>query len=215
MSEEANAITRRYDALSREVSCGGALSHALIEKGHVCLDLGCGKGFDVLRMASLAGSNGQGIGVDISDGMIAVAKENAEKLGIRNVRFIRCPLERIELGDATVDVVLSNCTINHSLQQDLVWQEIARVLKPGGRFVVSDIYALEEIPPAYRLDPEAVAACWGGAVTREAYLNHVLGAGLTGIEVVEESAPYRKGEVEVASFTLRGTRPLPARMTEQ
>ena len=106
------------------------------------------------------------------------------------------------------DFVISNCTINHAGDKGAVWSEIFRILKPGGRFVVSDIYASEEVPLAYRSDPVAVAECWAGAVTREEYFDTVLQAGFTSIEVIEESLPYEKGDIEVSSITLAGNKPL-------
>jgi arsenite methyltransferase len=103
---------------------------------------------------------------------------------------------------------LSNCTINHSLEQGLVWKEIFRILKPGGQFVVSDIYALEPVADKYRNDPEAVAQCWAGSVTKEQYFHNIQSAGFLSAEILEESAPYEKGSINVCSFTIRGTKPL-------
>lgn len=205
------AITTRYDQLSGQeccLSCGGAFSLATIEEGFTGVDLGCGKGLDVLRMASLAGKTGFAYGVDISDKMMEVARQNAERLKISNVKFIKSPLEQIDLETGIADVIISNCTLNHSLDQATVWKEIARILKPGGSFVVSDIYAVEEIPGEYRNDPQAVSECWAGAVTRDQYLENISQAGLTSIEILEESAPYDKGKTRVSSFTVKGNKTL-------
>ncbi|MFO7978973.1 MAG: methyltransferase domain-containing protein [Bacteroidales bacterium] len=205
----SQAITKRYDQLSGQeccLSCGGAFSLATIEEGFVCVDLGAGKGLDVLRMASLAGDKGFAYGVDISDKMMEVALQNAERLKISNVKFIKSPLEQIDLEPGIADVIISNCTLNHSLDQAKVWKEISRILKPGGTFVVSDIYALEDIPGEYRNDPQAVSECWAGAVTREKYIDNILQAGLSGIEMLEESTPYEKGKTRVASFTVKGNK---------
>jgi arsenite methyltransferase len=204
------AISNRYDELSGQdccLSCGGALSFADIETGDKCVDLGCGKGLDVLRMASLAGQSGFAYGVDISEGMMQTARENARKLQLTNVDFIKSTLEQIDLADATADLVISNCTINHSLEQEKVWREIARILKPGGRFVVSDIYALQDVAENFRNDPEAVSQCWAGAVTKETYLANILAAGFQQLEILEESKPYHKGAIQVASFTIKGVKP--------
>ena len=201
------AISKRYDELSGQeccLSCGGAFSFAAIEEGFVCVDLGCGKGLDVLRMATLAGEPGFAYGVDISEGMMQTARANASKLQLTNVDFIKSPLEHIDLADDIADLVISNCTINHSLEQEKVWREIARILKPGGRFVVSDIYALDVVPDHFRNDPDAVSQCWAGAVIKETYMANILAAGFQQLEIIEESAPYEKGTIRVASFTVQG-----------
>lgn len=207
MEVYTGSIARRYDGLSRRgccLSCGGALSFAGVTRGDFCIDLGCGKGRDVIRMATLAGESGYACGVDISSGMIEIAREQALKLGIENIGFIKSCLERIALVDNCADLIISNCTINHSLNQGRVWKEISRLLKPGGRFVVSDIYAIENVPDKYRLDPEMIAECWAGAVRREVYLQNIADAGLESVEILEESLPYEKGKIKVASFTVKG-----------
>jgi arsenite methyltransferase len=208
--ERTEAIDKRYGVLAESsccLSCGGAAQHAAARSGEVCLDLGSGRGQDVLRLAEHRGPSDFAWGVDVSDGMLERAIRNAEKLGIRNVGFLKSPLERIPLPDAAVDLVVSNCTIDHAADKDAVWAEIRRVLRPGGRFVVSDIYATADVPDEFRTDPEAVAECWAGAVRRDVYLASVRAAGLTGLEVLEESAPYEKGRVRVASITLAGKKP--------
>lgn len=180
---------------------------ANIEPGFVCVDLGSGKGHDVLRMATMAGERGFVYGVDISDGMIETAAKNAAIMRADNVRFIKSNLENIALEDNLADVVISNCTINHSLDQGRVWQEIARILKSGGQFVISDIYALEPVPEVFRNDPVAVSECWAGAETKEQYLSNIEAAGLAGISILEDSTPYEKGGIKVASFTVKGIKP--------
>lgn len=160
----------------------------------------------MLRFAEAVGPTGHAYGVDMADGMLEKARRTAEKLGIANATFLRAPLDGIPLPDASVDWVASNCALNHATDKAAVWREIARVLKPGGRFVVSDIYAVETIPDAYRNDPEAVAECWAGAVSRKEYLDHVAGAGLVDVRVTEESQPYEKGKAIVASFTVHGAK---------
>lgn len=207
MSTENNieAINSRYSGLADSgccLSCGGALNYAKPTDGEVCADLGSGRGLDVLRMAEAVGSGGFAYGVDISEGMLKKANKNAEKLGIENVRFLKSPLEIIPLSDGTVDVLISNCTINHADDKLAVWKEVYRILKPGGRFVVSDIYSMQQVPEKYAEDPEAVAECWAGAVTKDVYLETLRRAGFSEVEILEESAPYPKGEIEVASFTI-------------
>jgi len=204
------AIELRYAGLADSggcLSCGTAAQRLKPEPGQVCVDLGSGRGTDVLRLAEQVGAAGHAYGLDITDAMLAKARSTASKLGVANATFLRSELEALALPDATADWVTSNCVLNHARDKAQVWREIARILKPGGRFVVSDIYATEEIPAAWRDDPAAVAECWAGAVTREAYLDHLAQAGLTEVRVLDESAPYAKGHARVVSFTVSGQRP--------
>lgn len=149
-------------------------------------------GNDVLRMAEEVGKEGFVYGLDISDGMLQKAESTAVKLGIENVKFIKSELEHIPLEDNSIDLVISNCTINHATDKQKVWNEIFRVLNTNGRFVVSDIYSLQPVPEQYRTDPEAIAECWAGSVTRLEYLDQLAKAGFKKIEILEESAPYKK-----------------------
>ncbi len=204
------AVSIRYDALSQQaccLSCGGAVSYGDAKPGEVCVDLGSGKGRDVLRLAESVGSTGHVYGIDASEGMLERARSTAERLGVRNVTFLKADLQCLPLESCSVDLVISNCTLNHAPDKQAVWNEIFRVLAPGGRFVVSDIYATEEVPPAYASDPAAVAECWAGAVTREEYFRELAAAGFDTVDVREESEPYSKGEIRVVSMTIQGTRP--------
>lgn len=201
------SINERYTNLSETtccLSCGGAINHAGVQPGEVCLDLGSGRGNDVIRMAEDAGENGFAYGIDLSDGMVKKARTNLEKFGVTNAEIIQSEMESLPLNDNSVDVTISNCTINHSSNKEAVWSEVFRVLKPGGRFVVSDIYATAPIADEYRNDPQAVAECWAGAVTRAEYLTMLEETGFTNIKILEESEPYAKGMAEVASFTVYG-----------
>jgi ubiquinone/menaquinone biosynthesis C-methylase UbiE len=200
-------VNKRYSSLAEDpccLSCGGAINYSKAEAGEVCADLGSGRGTDVLRLAEEVGETGFVYGIDVSDGMLKKAESTAAKLGVKNVRFIKSELESLPINDKTVDLVISNCTINHAADKQQVWYEIARILKRGGRFVVSDIYSSEPVPEEYKNDPQAVAECWAGAVTRQEYMNHLRKAGFKEIEVLEESAPYSKGKIEVSSFTVFG-----------
>ncbi|MBI4975846.1 MAG: methyltransferase domain-containing protein [Spirochaetes bacterium] len=202
------AINERYSALAEKktcLSCGGALARAGIRVGEVLVDLGSGRGNDVIKAVH------QGVafayGVDISDGMLTKARENAREAGVDNVSFLKGELESLPLDDAIADVVISNCTINHAREKAAVWHEVWRILKPDGRFVVSDIYSTEPVPERFRNDPKAVAECWAGAVTREEYLATLRQAGFVHIQLLEESEPYAKGAVTVASITIAGKKP--------
>lgn len=204
---DTSSINIRYSALAEEsccLSCGSAIKFAEPQPGECCMDLGSGRGTDALRMAEAVGDKGFVFGVDASDGMIEVAQRNADKLGISNVSFMKSDLEKITIPSGMVDLVISNCTINHASDKVKVWGEIFRIIKSGGRFVVSDIYAVVPVPEDYRNDPVAVSECWAGAVTREEYLHTVTRAGFTGIQILEESKPYAKGKTEIVSFTIFG-----------
>lgn len=203
------AINERYSNLAESccsLSCGGAFDKSEPRSGDICVDLGSGRGNDVIRLAEQVGRFGHVYGIDISEGMIAKARKNLEKFGITNAEILQSSLEALPLSDKSVDLVISNCTINHAENKDRVWSEIYRILKKGGRFVVSDIYSLEPVPPQYRTDPEAVAECWAGSVTRAEYLTQLEKAGFENIEIQDESDPYEKGHIKVASWTIQGQR---------
>lgn len=202
-------INKRYSELAESsccLSCGGAINHAVPRQGEICVDLGSGRGTDVLRMAESVGVDGFVYGIDMSDGMLQKARNTAEHLGVKNAEFIQSPLENIKINDSVADLVISNCTINHADNKQIVWDEIFRILKKGGRFVVSDIYSLNTVPDEYRNDPVAVAECWAGSVTRSEYLGQLKKAGFASVEILEESSPYEKGKVIVSSWTIRGVK---------
>jgi len=204
------SINQRYSALAESsccLSCGGAAGHCEPKPGQTCVDLGSGRGTDVLRLAAEVGPTGVVYGIDVADGMLEKARRSAEKVGVKNARFIRSELESLALPDQTADWLISNCTLNHARDKQQVWREIFCVFCKGGHFVVSDIYAVDDIPDEYRNDPDAVAECWAGAIGRDEYLRFIEEAGLTGVRILEESAPYEKGKTRVASFTIAGMRP--------
>jgi arsenite methyltransferase len=204
---EIKEINTRYSELAESeccLSCGGAINYAEPKIGELCVDLGSGRGTDVLRMAESVGKIGFVYGIDISDGMLEKARRNAEKFGATNVSFVRSELEKLDLPDKVADLVISNCTLNHASDKQAVWNEIFRILKKGGRFVISDIYATTPIADEYRNDPVAVAECWAGSVTRAEYMLQLETAGFASVEILEESAPYAKGNAEVCSFTIAG-----------
>lgn len=203
-------IDKRYSNMADSsccLSCGGAINHAKVRPGEVCIDLGSGRGTDVIRLAEKAGDKGFAYGIDISEGMIKKSNETADRLGITNVKFISSPLENIELRNDIADLVISNCTINHSSDKKSVWNEIFRLLKKGGRFVVSDIYSKNPVPEEFRNDPVAVSECWAGSVTRSEYLQQIADAGFESVQAIEESKPYEKGKIMVSSWTIAGMKP--------
>lgn len=206
---DVKEIDKRYSELAGSeccLSCGGAINYSKAQENEVCVDLGSGRGTDVLRLAEQVGDGGFVFGIDVAEGMLEKARQNAEKLQVKNVQFTHSELENIQLPNNTADLVISNCTINHASDKLKVWSEIFRILKKGGRFVVSDIYATSPIADEYRNDPQAVAECWAGAITRAEYMEVLAQAGFTSVEVLEESKPYTKGKAEVCSFTLAGKR---------
>jgi len=203
-------IDKRYSILAESsccLSCGGAINYSKAGTGEVCVDLGSGRGTDVMRLAETVGDTGFVYGIDISEGMLQKARNSAKHLGVTNVRFISSPLEKISLDNNIADLVISNCTINHSSDKQSVWKEVFRILKKGGRFVVSDIYSVDPVPDEYKNDPVAVSECWAGSVTREVYLRQLQEAGFNSIKVIEESNPYEKGKITVSSWTVTGIKP--------
>lgn len=208
-SNVQNAINLRYSELAQTsccLSCGGAINHSEATEGEVCVDLGSGRGTDVLRLAERVGHHGFVYGIDISDGMLGKARHHAKQLGVENVSFQKANLEALPIDSETVDLVISNCTINHADDKQKVWDEIHRILKPGGRFVVSDIYSLQPVPDVFKHDPEAVAECWAGSVTRDEYTGQLGSAGFIDVQILEESEPYPKGHIEVVSWTIQGVK---------
>ncbi|MGQ9842639.1 MAG: methyltransferase domain-containing protein [Spirochaetota bacterium] len=200
------AIDIRYSNLVNSsccLSCGGAINYAQPKDGEVCVDLGSGRGTDVLRIAEAVGKSGFVYGIDISSGMIAKSQELSKKFGYTNVSFIQSNLEDLPLDDSLCDLIISNCTINHAYDKQKVMNEIHRILKPGGRCIVSDIYSIDQVPEEYRNDPIAISECWAGAIPKDEYLEIIAKAGFTHIEILEESQPYPKGAIQVASFTYK------------
>jgi ubiquinone/menaquinone biosynthesis C-methylase UbiE len=200
-------VTARYATLATtcgSLSCGAALDLAAPQPGETLVDLGCGRGRDVLRAADLVGATGLAIGVDLSEEMLA---EAGRRTALRsNVRLVRSPLAPLDLDAGLADVVVSNCAINHAPDKEAVFREVHRVLRPGGRFVVSDVVAERELPEAVRADPAAWAACYGGAIPEAEYLAAARRAGFQDLDVLHRSEPYDKGGVRVLSLTLRGGR---------
>ncbi len=201
------AVAARYTGLAAgtsALSCGGALDVAAPGPGETVVDLGCGRGGDVLRAAARVGPGGLAIGVDANEAMLAEARRRAGSLP--SVRFVRGDLSAIPLPDRCADAIVSNCAINHAPDKAAVYREIFRLLRPGGRFAVSDVVAEHELPAAVRHDPAAWAACYGGAIPERDVLAGIAAAGLVEVRVVRRTAPYEKGGVRVLSVTVEGRR---------
>lgn len=172
------------------LSCGNPLAFGYINEGDVVLDLGSGAGKDVFLAAEKVGEAGKAIGIDMTSEMTALARKNAVKFfattGLANVEFREGKIEALPVDDASVDVVISNCVINLSPDKPQVFREVSRVLKPGGRMVVSDIVLNRPLPESARNDVGLYAACIAGAMLRDDYLAAVRNAGFETVEVVAD-----------------------------
>jgi arsenite methyltransferase len=167
------------------LGCGNPLALAEIQPGMTVLDLGSGAGFDAFLAWSKVGPSGRVIGVDMTDDMLARARENAANLGASNVEFRKGFIERLPVEDNSVDLVISNCVINLSTDKPAVFAEIRRVLKPGGRMCVSDLVLLKELPPEVSKSVSAYVGCIAGASLMHDYVRLALEAGLTHLSVPE------------------------------
>jgi len=176
------------DGANMGLGCGNPQAIAMLKKGEVVLDLGAGGGFDCFLAARQVGPRGRVIGVDMTPEMVAKARENARKAGTKNVEFRLGEIEHLPVGDASVDVILSNCVINLSPDKERVFKEAFRVLKPGGRLMISDIVLVRQLPNAVKNSVEAYIACLSGAVMKDEYLRLMERAGFRQIEVIEESS---------------------------
>ena len=171
------------DAIGASLGCGNPTALAELKAGEIVLDLGSGGGIDVLLSARRVGPTGKAYGLDTTDDMLALAERNREKSGLTNVEFLRGDIERIPLPDASVDVIISNCVINLSGDKDRVLAEAFRVLKPGGRFAVSDVVVRGTLPEAVRQSMELWVGCVAGALSESDYRAKLGAAGFTGIDL--------------------------------
>jgi arsenite methyltransferase len=172
-------------AVGASLGCGVPTAVADLREGETVLDLGSGAGADVLISARRVGPSGRAIGLDMTDEMLALARQNASDAGMLNAEFVKGYLEELPLEDASVDVVISNCVINLAADKQRVLQEAARVLRPGGRFAVSDVIADPDMDAATRADMEAFTGCVAGALTRAEYEQKLSAAGLVDLEIRE------------------------------
>jgi len=170
-------------ALRASLGCGNPTALAKLEAGEVVLDLGSGGGIDVLLSARRVGPTGKAYGLDMTDEMLALAEENKRKSGLTNVEFLKGEIENIPLPDKSVDVIVSNCVINLSADKDRVLREAFRVLKPGGRFAVSDVVVRGEVPQEIRKSMELWVGCVAGALSDSEYQQKLATAGFESIEI--------------------------------
>jgi arsenite methyltransferase len=173
------------EVVAASLGCGVPTAVANLREGEIVLDLGSGAGADVLISAKRVGSSGRAIGLDMTDEMIELARRNATEAGAENVEFLKGHIEEIPLPDASVDVVISNCVINLSGDKQKVLREAARVLRPGGRFAVSDVIADSDMHEATRADMVRWTGCIAGALTRNEFESALGDAGLIEVEIKE------------------------------
>ena len=196
-TSEAHEIARRFgygqaqlaqapDGANLGLGCGNPTALSALAPGEVVLDLGCGAGFDSLLAAREVGPGGRVIGIDLAPQMVEKARRNARVVGADNTLFRESAMESLPLEDASVDVVLSNCAINLSPEKERVFGEIARVLRPGGRVVVSDLVAEAPLPEPIGQSVEAYVGCVAGALPRAAYLAVIEGSGLRDVQIHRE-----------------------------
>ena len=185
------------EAVAASLGCGNPTALAELKPGEVVLDLGSGGGIDVLLSARRVGPAGKAYGLDMTDEMLALARQNQQKAGLENVEFLKGEIENIPLPDNSVDVIVSNCVINLSGDKDRVLREAFRVLRPGGRFAVSDVVVRGEVPGEIRRSIELWIGCVAGALEEEEYRAKLAAAGFSEINVeptriysAEDARPY-------------------------
>jgi arsenite methyltransferase len=194
------------EALAASLGCGNPLAVAELRAGERVLDLGSGGGIDVLLSARRVGETGFAYGVDMTDEMLALARANAEKAGVTNVEFVKGAIEDVPLPDGAVDVVISNCVINLSVDKPRVLAEMFRVLAPGGRIGISDVVAEDHLSPADRAERGSYVGCIAGALSRREYLD-----GLAAVGFVDAEVQYTQAAAEgMHAAIIRAVKPAEA-----
>src|SRR6202034_3598548 len=188
------------EAVLASLGCGNPTALTQLNAGETVLDLGSGGGIDVLLSARRVGPEGKAYGLDMTDEMLALARENQRKAGVENAEFLKGEIENIPLPDNSVDVVIINCVINLSADKDRVLREAFRVLKPGGRFAVSDVVVRGEVPEVLRRNMEMWVGCIAGALQDQEYIGKLAKAGFEGIDI----QPTRVYSIEDARQFLTG-----------
>jgi SAM-dependent methyltransferase len=193
--DESEAAAIPAEAMLASLGCGNPTALAELKPGEVVLDLGSGGGIDVLLSAKRVGPTGKAYGLDMTDDMLALARENQQKSGLTNVEFLKGEIENIPLPDNSVDVVISNCVINLSADKDRVVAEAFRVLKPGGRFAVSDVVVRGAVPDVLRRSMELWVGCVAGALEENSYRDTLSGAGFEDADI-EPTRIYRAADAK-------------------
>ena len=181
--ESAQTAGLPQDAVLASLGCGNPTALAQLKPGEIVLDLGSGGGIDVLLSAKRVSQGGKAYGLDMTDEMLALARENQKKAGVENVEFLKGEIENIPLPESAVDVVISNCVINLSADKDRVFQEAFRVLRPGGRFAVSDVVVKGEVPAEIRRNMELWVGCVAGALRDSEYISKLSNAGFKEVSI--------------------------------
>jgi arsenite methyltransferase len=192
--------TLPVEAVIASLGCGNPTALAELKAGETVLDLGSGGGIDVLLSARRVGPTGKAYGLDMTDEMLALARDNQQKSGVQNVEFLKGEIEHIPLPENSVDVIISNCVINLSADKDAVLAEAFRVLKPGGRFAVSDVVVRGEVPEAIKKSIELWVGCVAGALSEDQYTSKLAQAGFDNIAI----EPTRVYDIEDARTFLAG-----------
>src|SRR5271167_4665811 len=180
---ESDRAALPADAVAASLGCGNPTALVELKPGEIVLDLGSGGGIDVLLSAKRVGPTGKAYGLDMTDEMLALARENQKTAGVENVAFLKGTIENIPLPENSVDVIISNCVINLSGDKDLVLREAFRVLKPGGRFAVFDVVVRGDVPEAVRKNVLLWVGCIAGALQDTEYISKLAAAGFEGFEV--------------------------------
>ncbi|MFS3128195.1 arsenite methyltransferase [Nocardioides sp. Bht2] len=185
------------EAIAASLGCGNPTSVAALQAGERVLDLGSGGGIDVILSARRVGESGFAYGVDMTDEMLDLARANAQQAGVTNVEFVKGTIEEVPLADQTVDVVISNCVINLSVDKAKVLAEMFRVLVPGGRLGISDVVAEDQLTPADRAERGSYVGCIAGALSRSEYLAGLSAVGFIDAEVefTHEAVPGMHGAI--------------------
>ena len=191
--DETQTASLPEKAVAASLGCGNPTALAKLQPGEIVLDLGSGGGIDVLLSAKRVGPSGKAYGLDMTDEMLALARENQKKSGLENVEFLKGVIENVPLPENTVDVIISNCVVNLSGDKSRVLAEAFRVLKPGGRFAISDVVVRGEVPADIRKSMELWIGCVAGALEESEYRRKLAAAGFTAIDI-EPTRVYKSEE---------------------
>jgi len=202
------------DAVAASLGCGVPTAVADLHPGEVVLDLGSGAGADVLISARRVSPGGRAIGLDMTDEMLELARRNADAAGVDNVEFLKGYLEDIPLADASVDVVISNCVINLAADKDLVLEQAARVLRPGGRLAFSDVIADEDMDETTRADMSEWTGCIAGALTQAEFTQALSTAGFTNIEIRPTHRVHPRAQAAIIRASKSQPKPLRSKRKE-
>ncbi|SHH79147.1 methyltransferase domain-containing protein [Clostridium grantii] len=198
-------IQKRYEEESKtscNLSCGSNLEYLQLNSGEKVLDLGCGRGKETILAAKMVAPNGEAVGMDITEAMIAEANNNIYLEKLTNIKFVFGDINNIPFDNNSFDAVISNCVINHAKNKLIVYKDIHRVLKPGGRFVISDAVTKDPLPDDIKNDPVAWGECFGGAITEDEYLKSIEKANFSKVEILKRRE-YIKNGYDFISLTIK------------